>query len=118
MVFEAFLPDRSRPREDGNFEASIDWEDHPGVREFTLKQSTAIAGAARVPKSVVEMVNQKRNSLNAIFVERSPTEKNPHHGDLVFRHTLSKQIERAIADSIVLEAEFIRRELPPQAPTS
>lgn len=58
VITEAFVPDprTAEGREDRAQETSINWEDNPGVVDFTLsKREQAVAGLARLPRENISI---------------------------------------------------------------
>ncbi|MCE7988200.1 MAG: hypothetical protein DYG89_44135 [Caldilinea sp. CFX5] len=109
-------PRTSDQRADGGSETSINWEDNATVVSFTLRnRQSAAHGIARLPRQVIEEINQLPNLARYVGVrpdrfvsyERAPLPDNIYHGNLVFARQLPKQLVRLLAGHLAMYAEFI-----------
>jgi ABC-type molybdate transport system substrate-binding protein len=116
---EVFMPDSrtTATRADKGEETSINWEDKTdgSVVRLTLSdKANAAYGVARVQTARLMDLNDKSVSIGAVTYERDPLEKNPYHGNIVFRSGLDRKVMGWIAQFYTLGAEII---LPTDGPT-
>lgn len=91
-------------------EASINWEDDHAVLAFTLeRRAQSEHGVARVAREHLDHVRRLRNCLDQLDYERHEIEDNPHHGNLLYRSSCPKHVEKMIASVLAADAELIRR---------
>jgi len=92
---------------------SVNWEDDASVEAFTLRQTNAQHGAARVSTAFVLSFNRDISTAPPpLLCERAEREGNPHHGSVVYSKSVSKNRERQIAGSLALHSILVRRHSP------
>jgi hypothetical protein len=112
-----------QPREDGNIERSINWEDDDGALAtiFTQRKENGDpqfrAGAVRIPREELDRLANRPTVRSILSYERSPLPSNPYHGNLLMQSTVEKRTMKTIAAGIALAvSEVIRR--PPAIPAT
>jgi len=91
-------------------EASINWEDDDTVLAFTLdRRAQSEHGVARVARDHFDYVRRLRNCLDQLNYERREVDGNPYHGNLLYRASCPKHVEKMIATTLAVDAELIRR---------
>jgi hypothetical protein len=118
IATEAFLPvegSAARRRAKGHVvvgdEASINWVDDGQALPLLLRdKANAGHGAARLRREDIDRANACRGCENMLFVERDELEKNPYHGNIVFREGLEPRDLNKLAG---LLAHFSSFEPPP-----
>lgn len=112
VMLEAFLPNEKQPRVDGDFEASVNWEDDPGALKLTLASSNADFGAARLPTQAISQTSLLLHPHASVLRgERRPGEQNnPYHGNLVFPGQMKRLHRRQLASALALQAQLVRQD--------
>jgi len=116
VLAEAFVPEpaSSTGRQDGDGEASINWEDDTDAVAFTLADPNGKYGAARLPTEVIATASRIVIAQDHLKGERKRTPRNPYHGNLVFVTGMSRRVQKAIANCLAVNA----RRVSPEAPST
>lgn len=107
----AFMPsdpgkETGRPRPDGAWEVSINWEDDPGAIEQLKRESVAAHGAARLPRRKLEGLMDEPGAQGLLDYERQPVDNNPYHGNILL-HAKEPRHRRMIAAALAIRAKSV-----------
>lgn len=106
----AFIPNpkSAERREDRGLETSVNWEDDSSVECFTLADSNAQHGAARISTADIEHVSLTMRAVNRLLsCERRPQASNPYHGNIVYSATNHKVVQKQLAASLALKSRLV-----------
>ncbi len=110
------MPDESaRTAEDGRVwrETSVNWEDDGSALPFTRAQTSEKGhplnphGVARLGTAAVHRWIQVAPVADTLSCERRPLDGNRYHGNLLFRSTLPKQMQRMLAGVLALQSRLV-----------
>ena len=107
---EAFVPDpkTAAGRGDGGKETSVNWEDDSQVENFTLKDTNAQYGAARLLTSnIVRISGAVVAVTEPLTCERQRLPKNKYHGNIVYSARVHRPMERMLAAALALNSSFV-----------
>lgn len=113
VLSSAFVPDnrteveRSNAGKQPGCEISVNWEIDPTVEALTLRQQTAVHGAARIQTSHLEYL-RKLPMVKDVFFWEIDGVPEPFHGNLVFR-TEQRGRWALLASSIAIACEIVAR---------
>lgn len=95
-----------RPRPDGAWEVSVNWEDNPGAIEQLKRENVAAHGIARLPRGHIEQLMDKPAAQGLLDFERQPMDYNPYHGNVL---VIAKETRhrRMIAAALAIGAESV-----------
>jgi hypothetical protein len=111
----AFHFSLEQERTDGCWEASINWEDHETVIQFTLSQTNRDGNpqfkcVVVLARAKIDWYRENSSARGLLSYERQPLEGNPFHGNLLLKDRLEKRFRNQIAGALAtLASAAIRR---------
>ena len=108
-----FQFNKENTREDGFFEESINWNDHPDSLTILFndrKENGSLHfpfGVAVIKTDEIDRIKKRKRYLGQIQYERRPIEGNPYHGNLLLSKSIDKKDKRNIIAGIALLVEDV-----------
>jgi len=95
---------------------SINWMDEQCVIDFTLNQVKVDgtpkfrSGVAILVRADIDRISKRHTLTQPLSYERASTEENPHHGNLLLKHDIKKNMKGMIRSALAYACKIIPRE--------